>query len=97
MIPISKPFMDEREAAAAARVIHSGWVTQGPEGQAFESEFAAFTGAAHAVAVSSGTTALHLALHALGLGPGDEVITPALTFCATANAIISLYFPGIMS
>jgi dTDP-4-amino-4,6-dideoxygalactose transaminase len=88
MIPISKPFMDEREAAAAARVIHSGWVTQGPEGQAFESEFAAFTGAAHAVAVSSGTTALHLALHALGIGPGDEVITVSHSWIATANVIV---------
>src|SRR4249920_1187376 len=87
MIPIIKPLMDEREAEAARRVILSGWITQGPEVAAFEKEFAAFTGAEHAVAVSNCTTALHLALVALGIGPGDEVITVSHSFIATANVI----------
>src|SRR4249920_2493695 len=87
MIPIIKPLMDEREAEAARRVILSGWITQGPEVAAFEKEFAAFTGAEHAVAVSNCTTALHLALAALGIGPGDEVITVSHSFIATANVI----------
>jgi perosamine synthetase len=66
LIPVARPWMDEREADAARRAILSGWVTQGPEVAAFEREFAAAVGAAYACAVSSCTTALHLALHALG-------------------------------
>jgi perosamine synthetase len=87
MIPIIKPLMDEREAEAARRVILSGWITQGPEVAAFEKEFAAFTGAEHAVAVSNCTTALHLALLAAGIKAGDEVITVSHSFIATANVI----------
>jgi perosamine synthetase len=87
MIPIIKPLMDEREVAAAGRVILSGWVTQGPEVAAFEREFAAFVGAEHACAVSSCTTALHLALVAAGVGPGDEVVTVSHSYIATANAV----------
>src|SRR5262252_3714643 len=87
IIPVARPWMDEEEAAAARRAILSGWVTQGPEVAAFEQEFADAVGAAHAVACSSCTTALHLALLALGVGPGDEVIVPSLSFIATANAV----------
>ena len=79
--------MDEREADAARRAILSGWITQGPEVSAFEEEFAAAVGAPHACAVSSCTTALHLALMALGVGAGDEVVTVSHSFIATANAI----------
>ncbi len=87
MIPITKPMMDEREAEAARRAILSGWVSQGPEVAAFEREFAEFVGAPHACAVSSCTTALHLALLAVGVQPGDEVITVSHSYIATANAI----------
>jgi dTDP-4-amino-4,6-dideoxygalactose transaminase len=79
--------MDEREAEAARRAILSGWITQGPEVAAFEREFAETVGAAHACAVSNCTTALHLALTALGVGRGDEVVTVSHSFIATANAI----------
>lgn len=87
MIPIIKPTMDEAEAEAARRVILSGWVTQGPEVAAFETEFATFTGAQHAAAVSNCTTALHLALLAAGVKPGDEVVTVSHSYIATANSV----------
>jgi dTDP-4-amino-4,6-dideoxygalactose transaminase len=86
-IPIGRPTLGEEEAAAAREAILSGWVTQGPQVAAFEEEFAAYVGAPHACAVSSCTTALHLALHALGVGPGDEVVTVSHSFIATANAV----------
>ncbi|MFD9901566.1 DegT/DnrJ/EryC1/StrS family aminotransferase [Mesorhizobium sp. NPDC059025] len=88
MIPIIKPTMDEAEAEAARRVILSGWVTQGPEVAAFETEFAAFTGAPYATAVSNCTTALHLALLAAGVKPGDEVVTVSHSYIATANSVV---------
>jgi perosamine synthetase len=87
VIPIAKPVLEEAEAEAAHQVVLSGWVTQGPQVAAFESEFAAHVGAPHACAVSSCTTALHLALLAVGVGAGDEVITASHSFIATANSI----------
>jgi len=87
MIPVARPWMGEQEAEAARRAILSGWVTQGPEVAAFEREFAAAVHAAHACATSSCTTALHVALAALGVGAGHEVITVSHSFIATTNAI----------
>jgi perosamine synthetase len=87
LIPITRPWMDEHEADAARRPILKGWVTQGPEVAAFEQEFAQFVGAPHACAVSNCTTALHLSLLAVGVQPGDEVITVSHSFIATASAI----------
>ena len=86
-IPVARPWLDERDADAARRAILSGWVTQGPEVAAFEREFAQAVGAPCACAVSSCTTALHLALLAVGVSAGDEVITVSHSFIATANAI----------
>lgn len=86
-IPVAKPLLDENEVDAVRRVILSGWVTQGPEVQAFEREFAEYVGSNHACAVSNCTTALHLALRAVGVQNGDEVITVSHSFIATANAI----------
>ncbi|MFI5331004.1 MAG: DegT/DnrJ/EryC1/StrS family aminotransferase [Desulfobaccales bacterium] len=86
-IPVARPTLGEEEAAATRRAILSGWVVQGPEVAAFEQEFAAQMGAPLAVACSSGTAALHLAMLALDLQPGDEVITVSSSFIATANAV----------
>ena len=86
-IPVMLPALGEEEALAAAEAVRSGWVAQGPRVAAFEAAFAAAVGAEHGVAVSSCTTALHLALIAVGVGPGDEVIVPSLSFIATANAV----------
>ncbi|MBE9054579.1 DegT/DnrJ/EryC1/StrS aminotransferase family protein [Sphaerospermopsis sp. LEGE 08334] len=86
-IPIAKPFLGEEEAQAASQAVLSGWVTQGPQVKAFEEEFAEYVGAKYACAVSNCTTALHLALLAVGVQPGDEVITVSHSYIATANSI----------
>ncbi len=88
MIPITRPVLGEEEVAAAAEVIRSGWLTQGARVEEFETAVARYVGAGLAVAVSNCTTALHLALVAAGVGPGDEVICPSFSFIATANAIL---------
>ncbi|WP_354642061.1 DegT/DnrJ/EryC1/StrS family aminotransferase [Kitasatospora camelliae] len=86
-IPVMIPWLGEEEAEAAAEAVRSGWVAQGPRVAAFEKAFAEYTGAPHAVAVSNCTTALHLAMIGAGVGPGDEVVVPSLSFIATANAV----------
>ncbi|CAH1669279.1 Aminotransferase DegT [Hyphomicrobiales bacterium] len=87
MIPIALPLLAEEEADAARAAVLSGWVSQGPQVASFERDFAALVGAPHACAVSNCTTALHLALVALEIAPGDEVITASHSFIATANCI----------
>ena len=87
MIPVMKPTLGEEEAQAVAEAVRSGWVAQGPRVAEFEKAFAASVGADHGVATSNCTTALHLCLYVLGVGPGDEVIVPSFSFIATANAV----------
>ena len=86
-VPFAKPHLTGKEGALVADVIASGWVSQGPKVRAFEEAFAARVGAAEAVATTNCTTALQLCLHVMGVGPGDEVIVPSLSFIATANAV----------
>jgi perosamine synthetase len=86
-VPFARPWFGGGETEAVAEVIASGWLTQGPRVKEFEQAFARRVGAAEAVATTSCTTALHLALYASGVGPGDEVIVPSLSFIATANAV----------
>jgi perosamine synthetase len=87
MIPVARPYLGIEEEQAVIDVLRSGWVTQGPRVAEFEEKFSEYIGCDHAVAISSCTTALHLALVACGIGPGDEVICPSLSFIATANSI----------
>ncbi len=89
MIPVSKPTIEAEDIRLVTDAVSSGWVSsQGAYIERFEREFAAFCGVKHCVATSNGTVAIHLALKVLGIGPGDEVIVPDLTFVATANAVV---------
>lgn len=87
-LPYGRQSIDDDDVRAVVAALHSDWLTTGPAVAEFERAFAAATGGAEAVAVSSGTAALHAAMHALGIGPGDEVIVPAMTFAASANCVV---------
>jgi perosamine synthetase len=93
LLPYGRQAVEEDDVQAVIAALRSGWLTTGPQVAAFERAVAAAVGASHAVAVSSGTAALHAAAFAAGIGPGDEVIVPALTFAASANAV--LYQGGV--
>lgn len=86
-VPLADVIVDDADIEAIIRVYKSGWLSMGPETEAFEHAFAEYVGVRHAIAVSSGTAGLHLMCLASGLGPGDEVILPSMTFVATANAV----------
>ena len=88
MLSFQPPAVGEEEVEAVARTIRSGWLTTGPNAAELERRFAEYVGAEHAIAVASGTAAMHLTLVALGIGPGDEVITTPITWPATANVIV---------
>jgi dTDP-4-amino-4,6-dideoxygalactose transaminase len=87
-LPYHQPLIDEGDEQAVLETLRSGWLTTGPRAKRFERELAAYTGAAHCVAVNSCTAALHLALEAAGVSAGDEVITTPITFASTANVIV---------
>lgn len=88
MIPYGRQEIDEDDIQAVVDVLRSDWLTTGPKVAEFEAAIAGYVGADHGVAVSSGTAALHAAMRAIGIGPGDEVIVPAITFAATANCVV---------
>jgi dTDP-4-amino-4,6-dideoxygalactose transaminase len=88
ILAVAEPNLGEEEKAALAEVVDSGWITMGDRVRAFEQAFAQHHGAADAVAVSSCTAGLHLVMRALGIGPGDEVLVPSLTFVATVNCVL---------
>jgi perosamine synthetase len=92
MIPYGRQWLDADDEQEVLAALRSGWLTTGPRVEEFERSVTSFTGAVHGVAVSSGTAALHTAMFALGIGPGDEVVVPPMTFAATANAV--LYMGG---
>jgi dTDP-4-amino-4,6-dideoxygalactose transaminase len=89
-LPYCLPMIGEEEIAEVVDSLRSGWVTTGPKVKRFEQAFAGYVGSDHAIAVGSCTAALHLSLAALGIGPGDEVILPTMTFCSTANVVVHL-------
>ena len=86
-VPLADLVIDEGDLKAVIDTCRSGWLSMGPRIEQFERDFAQYAGAAHAIAVSSGTAALHLMCLAEGFGPGDEVIVPSMTFVASVNAI----------
>ena len=88
MIPYGRQFIDEDDIRAVVDVLRSDWITTGPKVAEFEQIFAKRVGAGEAVAVSSGTAALHAAMYALGIAKGDEVIVPAMSFAASANCVV---------
>jgi len=88
MIPYGRQSVDDGDIDAVIEVLRSDWLTTGPKVAEFEEAFARYVGAGNAVAVSSGTAALHAAMHVLGIGPGNEVIVPAMTFAASANCVV---------
>lgn len=88
ILPFSRPSIDEGDIAAVVEVLRSGWITTGPKNAEFEEKFCDYTGCDQAVALSSATAGMHLALKALGIGPGDEVITPSMTWVSTVNLIV---------
>lgn len=87
-LPFHVPDVSEDEIQSVAETIRSGWLTTGPKVKQFEDEFAKVVGARHAIAVNSETAALHLALDAVGIKDGDEVLVPTMTFAATAEAVV---------
>ena len=89
-LPYALPSIGEDEIAEVVDSLRSGWITTGPKVKRFEAAFAEYVGAPHALAMNSCTAGLQIALHALGVGPGDEVILPTMTFCATANVVVQL-------
>ncbi len=89
-IPFDRPDIGEEEIAAVAEVLRSGWITTGPRTREFERRFADYVGARHALALNSCTAAMHVALAAWGIGPGDEVIVSPLTFCSTLHVVVHL-------
>lgn len=86
-LPLSRPELDDEEIDAVAACLRSGWITSGPKVAELEERFRSLTGAPHAVAVASATAGMHLVLAALGVGEGDEVVTPSMTFASTVNQI----------
>ncbi len=87
-LPFSRPSITEEDISAVGHVLRSGWITTGRKNEEFEKEFCEYVGCPGAVALSSATAGMHLALHALGIGPGDEVVTPSMTWVSTVNLIV---------
>ena len=88
MLPYGRQLIDEADIQAVVKVLRSDWLTTGPMVESFENAIAEFVGAKHAVALSSGTAALHAAMYAAGVSKGDQVLVPPMTFVATANAVV---------
>ena len=89
-LPFHLPDIGEAEIKSVVETLRSGWLTTGPKVKQFESDFARYIGCQHAVAINSGTAALHLALEAVGIKQGDEVLIPTMTFAATAEVVLYL-------